>query len=275
MTDEPQRHRIQVACPECGHVQTEPALVISTQCRGCRTNFQVKDGKGVTRTQSVARLAKPGRDGNYEATTAPPPPKASPRYGPANAAPRSWFMRVLRPGKPPREVICFICGHEFKAIAEAQSSQCPKCGGYVNLLDHQITGHSNTRIETRGNVTILKTGSVSGVTIRCHHLTVLGGLSANVECSGDLVIRSDGKINGALQCRQLRVEKGARVEFLGDVTAKTASIDGEVRGRLNCSGPVTLEKGARLHGLVRCSELIVKSRAKHTGTIEIVTKSEI
>jgi cytoskeletal protein CcmA (bactofilin family) len=98
---------------------------------------------------------------------------------------------------------------------------------------------------------------------------VLGGLSANVECSGDLVIRSDGKINGSLQCRQLRVEKGARVEFLADVTAGSAIIEGEVRGRLACSGPVILEKGARLHGLVRCSELIVKSRAKHTGTLEL------
>jgi cytoskeletal protein CcmA (bactofilin family)/predicted RNA-binding Zn-ribbon protein involved in translation (DUF1610 family) len=181
-------------------------------------------------------------------------------------------MRVLRPEKPPREVICFACGHGFKAIAEAQSSQCPKCGGYVNLLDHEITQHSNTRIETRGNVVIRKTGSVTGVTIRCHHLTVLGGLSANVECSGDLVFRSDGKINASLQCRHLRVEKGARVEFLGAVTAVTASIDGEVRGRLACSGPVILEKGARLHGLVRCSELIVKPRAKHTGTLELTTE---
>jgi cytoskeletal protein CcmA (bactofilin family)/predicted RNA-binding Zn-ribbon protein involved in translation (DUF1610 family) len=275
MTDVPQRHRIQVACPECGHIQTEPALVISTQCRGCRTHFQIKDGKGVTRIQSVARLAKPRRDDEYHITPASPPPKNPPRYGPINPAPRSWFMRVLRPGKPPREVVCFICGHDFKAIAQAQSSQCPKCGGYVNLLDRLIAEHSNTRIETRGNVTILKTGSVSGVTIRCHHLTVLGGLSAHVECSGVLAIRSNGKINGLLQCRHLRVETGAHVEFLGDLTAKSASIDGEVRGRLNCSGPVTLEKGARLHGLVRCSELIVKSRAKHTGTIEIVTNPTI
>lgn len=269
MTDEPQRHRIQVACPECGHLQTEPALVISTQCRGCRTNFQVKEGKGVVRSHPVARLAKPRQDGDYDAPPVTAPAKAPPRYGPAIPGARSWFMRLLHPTKPPRDVICFACGHGFKAIAEAQSSQCPKCGGYVNLLDHEITGHSNTRIETRGNVIIRKTGSVSGVTIRCHHLTVLGGLSANVESSGDLVIRSDGKINGSLQCRQLHVEKGARVEFLGAVTAVTAIIDGHVRGRLTCSGPVTLEKGARLHGLLRCSELIVKSRAKHTGTLEL------
>ena len=75
--------------------QTEPALVISTQCRGCRTNFQVKDGKGVTRSQSVARLAKPRRDGDYEPPPAPPPPKAPPRYGPAR--PGAALMVHARP----------------------------------------------------------------------------------------------------------------------------------------------------------------------------------
>lgn len=271
MNDEPQRHRIQVTCPECGHVQAEPGLVISTQCRSCRTNYQVRDGKGVPRSHPVARLAKPRREGDYEAPPAPLPPKAPPRYGPAIPVERSWFMRLLRPARPPREVICFTCDHAFTVIAAAHSSQCPKCGAYVNLLDHEITTHSNTRIQTRGNVIIRKTGSVSGVTIRCHHLTVLGGLSADVECSGDLVIRSDGKITSSLQCRELRVEKGARVEFLGDVTAGTAIIDGHVRGRISSSGPVILEKDARLLGLVRCSELIVKSRAKHQGTLELTS----
>lgn len=270
MNDEPPRHRIQVACPECGNIQTEPALVISTQCRACRANFQVKDGTGVARSQSFARLAKPRNDGEYDVVPAPLPAKETPRYGPtASAAPRSWFQRFLRPEVPPREVICFACHHEFKALGEAQSSQCPKCGGYVNLLGHEITEHSNTRIETHGDVVIRKTGSFSGVTIRCHQLTVHGGLSADVECSGNLVIRCTGKINGSLQCRQLIIEKGAHVEFLGVVTAESARIEGHARGRISCSGPVTLEKGAQLHGLVRCTEFIVHPRAKHTGTLEI------
>jgi cytoskeletal protein CcmA (bactofilin family)/Zn finger protein HypA/HybF involved in hydrogenase expression len=269
MTDEPQRHRIQVACPECGHLQNEPALVVSTQCRACRTNFQVRDGKGVTRHSPVARLAKPRRETDPEPTPAPATPKPSPRYGPSGPPRRPLLLRLFRPAKPPREVVCFGCGHSFKAIAEAQSSQCPKCGGYVNLLDHEVTEHSNTRIETRGNVIIRKTGSISAATIRCHHLTVLGGLAADVDCSGDLVIRSSGKVSGTIRCRQLRVEKGARVEFLQPVTAATATIDGQVRGQISSTGPVTLEKGAQLFGLVRTSELIVKPRAKHTGTVEL------
>lgn len=271
MADEPQRHRIEVACPECGCTQTEPALVVSTQCRACRTNFQVLDGKGVIRTRPVTRLAKPRKEGDPEPE--PPPaaiPKPPPRFGPSGPPRRPLLFRLFRTVKPLREAICFSCQHAFTAIGEAQSSQCPKCGGYVSLIDHDITGHTDTRIQTRGNVIIRKTGSISGVTVRCHHLTVLGRLAASVECSGDLVIRSHGKIPGTIQCRHLRVEKGARVEFLHPVTAATATIDGEVRGQIYCSGSVTLEKRARLHGLIRTTDLIVKSGAKHTGTVEML-----
>ena len=275
MADEPQRHRIEVACPECGHTQIEPALVVSTQCRGCRANFQVRDGKGVVRDRPVTRLAPPRKSTDPE--PASPRAKTQPalRLGPPVQPPRSFLMRLIHPMKPARNVICFNCGHAFSAIAEAQSSQCPKCSGYVSLLDFDIAEQWNRRIQTRGNVVIQKSGTVTGTTVRCHNLTVLGELAGSVECSGDLVIRSHGKIIGTVQCQNLRVEKGARVEFLNPVSAATASIDGHVRGQISCTGAVTLEKRAHLHGLVRTSSLIVKSGAKHTGTIEMITTPQL
>ena len=269
--DEPQRHRIEVACPECGHHQIEPALVVSTQCRSCRAHFQVRDGKGVARTRPVTRLAKPRPDGDAETPSPAPAAITKPAFrpGPRQPPKPSLLMRLLRRTKPPREVVCFNCQHTFNAIGEAQSSQCPKCGSYVSLIDYDITESWNRRIQTRGNVIIRKTGSVSGATILCHHLTVLGELAGSVECSGDLVIRSHGRIIGTVKCRNLRIEKGARVEFLNPVTAASASIDGQVRGQISCSGPVTLQKRAQLHGLVRTSSLVVKPGARHTGTIEM------
>jgi cytoskeletal protein CcmA (bactofilin family) len=101
---------------------------------------------------------------------------------------------------------------------------------------------------------------------------VLGELAGSVECSGDLIIRRHGRIVGTVSCRQLRIEKGAKVEFLNPVTAHTASIDGQVRGQLSCTGPVTLQKRARLHGLVRTPSLIVKPGAKHSGSIEMISE---
>lgn len=270
MADEPQRHRIEVACPECGHLQVEPALVVSTQCRMCRANYQVRDGKGVVRTRPVTRLARPRKDSDPEPAPVLAKPPAALRSGPAVPPARSLLMRWLHPLKPRREVTCFSCHHAFSTIAEAQSSQCPKCSGYVSLLDYNITEPWNRLIQTCGNVIIQKTGAVTGTTLRCHDLTVLGSLAGAVVCTGDLVIRNHGKIIGSVQCRHLRIEKGARVEFLNPVTATTATIDGQVRGQISCSGPITLEKRARLQGLVRTTSLVVKSGAKHLGTIEMI-----
>ena len=92
MPDEPQRHRTQVACPECGNQQTEPALVVSTQCRACRANFQVRDGKGVSRSSPVTRLAKPRKDGDPEpALPEVAKPKPLQRFG-------SGSKRMLQKG---------------------------------------------------------------------------------------------------------------------------------------------------------------------------------
>ncbi len=271
MADEPKRHRIEVACPECGHTQQEPALVISTQCRYCRANIRIVDGKVHVRTQPVARFAKIRKDGEVDLPQ-PQQPVLKPllRSGPQSPPHRSFLKRLLLPDKPPRDVLCFSCGHPFKALGEAQSSQCPKCGSYVSLIDHEIDEAWNRRIETRGNVVIQKNGSVSGTTIRCHNLTLNGKLAGSIECSGDFVIRSHGRIVGNVNCRNLRIEKGAHVEFLNPVHAETASISGEVRGQIFCTGTVTLEKRARLHGLVRTTSLVVKPGARHDGTIEVI-----
>ncbi len=274
MSDEPKRHRIEVTCPECGHSQTEPALVVSTLCRACRANFQVRDGKGVVRNRPITRLAAPRKDTDPEPEPLPLAPKPPPftRRGPVSAPPQSFLKRLFNPTKPPREIKCFNCGYSYTTVGEAQSSQCPKCSGYISLLDYDINEVWNRRIQTCGNVIIQKSGVVAGVTLRCHNLTVLGELAGSVECSGDLIIRSNGKIIGKVQCKNLRIEKGARVEFLHPVTATSAFIDGNVRGQITCTGPVTLEKRAHLQGLVRTSSLIVKAGASHTGTIEMATQ---
>jgi cytoskeletal protein CcmA (bactofilin family)/Zn finger protein HypA/HybF involved in hydrogenase expression len=272
MADDLPRHRIEVVCPECGATQTEPALVVSTQCRACRANFQVREGKGVVRTRPITRLKPPRKDSDPEEPQ-PEVPKVQPflRRGPVIQAPQSFLKRIFNPNKPSRQITCFNCGHSYSTVGEAQSSQCPKCSGYVSLLNHDITTPWNRRIQTGGNVVIQKSGAVSGVNIQCHDLTVLGELAGSVECSGTVVIRTSGKITGKVQCRTLRVEKGARVEFLNPVTAETAYIDGNVRGQIFCSGTITLEKRAQLHGLVRTTDLIFRPGAKHTGTLEVIS----
>ena len=229
----------------------------------------MQDGKAVLRTRSTARLAKPRRDSDPQPEPPPPPPASPFTSTPFVPAPRHRLLRLLFPPKPPREISCFDCGHHYTAAAEAQSSQCPRCCCYVSLLDYKIEGPWNRRIQTRGNVVILKSGSVSGCAIQCHNLTVMGELASSVDCSGDLIIRGHGKVMGTVKCRHLRIQRRGHVEFFHPVTAESVSIAGQARGQIFCAGTVTLEKRAHLQGFVRASAIVIKSGAKHTGTLEI------
>lgn len=269
MAVEANGNRIELVCPKCEHRQWEPAMVISTLCRACGFHMGVTDGKPVLRPIHATKLATPGK-----------PPVQHPSTGNTKTATKAvkWdgigFLRKIFHGEPEkRPVDCFHCGKVFEVVCDAQSSQCPKCGGYISLRNYEVDTDWRRRIQTRGNVTILKGGSIIGVNVQCHDLTVFGKLAAPVQCSGAMRIRSHGKIVGNMTCRELRVERGAEVEFQGEVHAESAYIDGDVRAQLICSGTITLEKKAHLQGLARAGALVVKAGAKHTGMMEVVNSA--
>lgn len=263
-------NRIELVCTKCEHTQWEPAMVISTLCRSCGFHMDVRDGKPVLRPTHATKLATPSK-----------PPVQHPSTGNTETAPKPvkregmGFFRKMFKGEPEmRAVDCFHCGKVFEVVRDAQSSQCPKCGGYISLRDYEVDTDWRRQIQTRGDVTILKGGSIIGVNVQCHDLTVLGKLAAPVECSGTLRIRSHGKIVGNMTCSELRVERGAEVEFQGEVHVESAYIDGNVKAQITCTGTITLEKKAHLQGLARAGALVVKAGAKHTGMMEVVRPSQ-
>lgn len=262
--------RIEVTCPECGHSQAEPSLVISTQCRSCRANFRVEHGKGIPRHRPGVKVGGAPRPAPAETKASPAARTPSSATAPSKT---NWLARFFpQAAAPSREVRCFSCKHRFHIVRDAHSTQCPKCSHYIAMADFDIADTWVRRIETGGNVVIRKMGRVHGAMIRCHDLTVLGEMTGSVECSGNFIIRNHSRIIGSVHCDALRVEKGAKVEFLHPVHAASVSIDGEVRGQIMCTGPVVLEKRARLNGLVRTSSLVVKKGAVHSGTIEMENK---
>lgn len=272
MASGPAHQRIEVICPQCGNAQSEPGMVVSTACRACSFHFQVKDGKAVGRTEPTTRFAP---DRSLEADSEPEPEPSKPlspfrRPDPPVPRPQTFLQKILGRNPKPRKVVCFDCGIAHSTVGDAQSSQCPACGAYISLKNYEINDRWNRRIQTRGDVVISKAGAVSGAPIVCHHLTVLGELAAAVDCSGDLVIRSHGKIPGNVRCEILRVERGAKVEFLNAIHATEVFIDGQVSGQIHCSGAITLEKRAKLSGLVQAARLIVKQGASHSGSMQIV-----
>ncbi len=261
--------RIDLICPECGHIQSEPARVVSTQCRGCLAHYQVREGKVVTRVVPVARFAKPGAYENEPPTEFKPVAPLVPPRKPV-PPPMAWWKRMLLRPAPPRQVACFDCDRQFTAGAEAESTQCPGCGGYVSLRNHEIRQSVTRDLRTRGNVIIHREGMIRQSSIHCHDLTVFGKIVGGVVCSGDLVIESGGRINGPIQCRRLRICRKAKVEFQNTVRAEEVLIQGEARGVFHCTGEVVLARRASLQGLVRAQALKLGSGASHAGTFEMV-----
>ena len=243
-------------------------MVISTLCRSCGQHMDVRDGKPVIRPKHATRLASPGKPPLQYPTTGGGPKVA---VKSEKRASTGFLRKLFHRERPPRSIECYHCSNKFNVVPAAQSSQCPKCGGYISLTDYEIDHAWRRRIQTRGDVKILKEGSIIGVQVQCHDLTVLGKLAAPVDCSGVLRIRSHGKIVGNVSCAELRVERGAEVEFQGDVRAEKAYIDGNVKAQLTCTGTIVLEKKAHLQGLARAGGLVVKAGAKHSGLMEVVS----
>lgn len=337
--------RITLACPACGHEQQEPALAISTVCRGCGINYRIEKGKPIAPPRSSFQIAtRPSEaavPGNEPATIGPgirtrspesllenppaeparpdpatepsdaapviqpedndspseenpatpelppaaPAPAADPfapsRYvpptrdvAPQSISPAIALGKLFRRAPEERIIRCYECGREHTTIPGAESAQCPGCGTYISLRDYEIADRTNRLIQTRGDVTVLKTGAFTGSLLQCHHLTVMGDFSSAVDCSGNFILRHSCKINGGVKCGHLVIERGVRVEFQGAVEAKTVTIEGEAKGNIRCFGKVTLEKKAKLEGDVTTAALVVRPGAKHSGAISIVSKPD-
>lgn len=168
-----------------------------------------------------------------------------------------------------RRAICFECGDSHLANAQANSTQCRKCGRLISMKDIHIREPWSSRVQTRGDVFIHKKGIVQGAAIQCHNLIVEGDFTGSAECSGDLVLRRHGKIIGKVVCDRLLVEKRAKVEFLNTVQTNECKIDGLVSGNLACRGRLALEKKATLTGNIKVGTLTVADGAKHTGQIQM------
>ena len=168
-----------------------------------------------------------------------------------------------------REIACFECGETHPANVRANSSQCRSCGRLISMENREIKDAISSCIQTRGDVHIYKKGIVHSAPIQCKNLIVEGDFTGDAECSGDLILRRNGKITGKITCKRLFVEKRAKIEFINSVVMDECTIDGLVTGHLACRGLLALEKKATLTGNIKVGRLTVSDGAKHTGQIQM------
>ncbi len=281
---------VTLTCPVCQHEQTESKMALSTYCRGCGSHYKISGGKAMPVVKNPSNPYARINNGDGKPRLRPSSPKETkeqssksvqssvpvPEPRPRAVPPTSGMVRkaavntgFFQSKVPPRDVLCFECDKQHQAPAEASSTLCPACGAYIGLKDYDIRSQWNQRIQTRGNVTIHKKATVTGITVRCHHMTVHGTISGGVDCSGDFTLRSHGKIMGKVHCKRLIIEKRAKVEFANPVECEDAIIDGTVSGNLTCHGKLHLKKKATLTGDIKVATMAVDEGASHHGRITI------
>jgi hypothetical protein len=122
--------KVLVACPKCGHTQSEPAAAYSSVCKNCRQYFRLED---------VLR-------------------------GPTEGAPKGNGSHAKTRGAPPprevRHVTCFQCGTELEVAPSAQSTMCKRCSSHLDLRDYQINSAVSKNFRTHGRFVIEEGGYV-------------------------------------------------------------------------------------------------------------------
>ncbi|MEO0415470.1 MAG: polymer-forming cytoskeletal protein [Verrucomicrobiota bacterium] len=156
------------------------------------------------------------------------------------------FRQKPRDGQ--KSVRCYRCNHHQNVSVAAISTQCERCNTYIGMEDYDIRESFVGVLRTRGNVVVHRRGSVKNCEICCGNLTVLGGISAKVDCSGTLHLKNSGKIFGVVHCQKVIVDRGVVVEFPDGLATHSAEIGGELVGNVTCAGVTKIFKSGKISG---------------------------
>ena len=94
------QEKILLSCPHCGHQQSEPHTVLSTNCRACGRHFTIEEIPHPNHKIADKAADKTERG---------------------------------------RQITCFDCGTEMEVPAVAKSAMCKRCSSYIDLQDYSIS----------------------------------------------------------------------------------------------------------------------------------------
>lgn len=258
----------------------EPASGLSTYCRKCGGYFKLARQAAPSR----GRLAGLMNLGRRPPSPVQPQPAVQPRptamplqiqgFGEQDApmiARASGFSRTKLPvsagREPPRAVLCIECDAVHKVAPSSTSTICPGCSTYLDLRDIGIKARTNQRIRTRGNVTVEKKGALLGSSIHCGDLIVHGLVAGSIYASGDVVLKTDGKIIGEIRCRRFVLDRKCTVQCLQPVHAEVVEIHGHASGHFRAARIITLSRHASLTGSATACTISVEPGAVLNGQI--------
>lgn len=233
--------KITVACPHCHAKQLESAYAKTTFCRKCGKHIDLR------RHAAVAE-----------------PPESTPSDAPTalEKLTRLFTRETIR------EIRCYHCQAPQTASSFAKSGSCTQCGGYIDLRDYKITGNYSRSIQTQGAITVGGSGEVTSTKIVCHSAVVHGKIHGNILCTGRITLRTAGRLIGAIEAREVVIEKKSNIEFVRPLRAGVAEIHGKVSARI-FADKVSISKTGELDGAVHAKAIAIEKGGVFMGDLFI------
>jgi cytoskeletal protein CcmA (bactofilin family) len=232
--------KVLVACPKCGHTQSEPAAAYSSVCKKCRQYFRLED---------VLRGASDGK-----------PPPGNGARAKAPSAPRPHEVRL---------VTCFQCGTGLEVSSSAQSTMCKRCSSHLDLRDYVINSAVSKNFRTHGRFVIEEGGYVFNTETFAVDVVIKGRFLGKLNASHSLEIHRTAEIKGAFQTGKLVIPASSVFRWPETITSGGAEIAGELIASMKSSGKVVLRAAARLFGNLEARELVVESGAVIVGMVKV------
>jgi cytoskeletal protein CcmA (bactofilin family) len=263
--------KITVRCPHCSAEQQEPELVKSTFCRSCSEYFAISaltlaGAPPVPAPIPIKTKRRRAGDG-YEQDSSPPPAAAVPEPH-ASTGLLHKIDEIFTHRPKHRVVQCFECNSAHEVSGTAHSSTCKACGAYIDLEDHKIAGSFSRNIKTRGDVYLGAKGDLSSSKIICRDAIVQGKMRGNMQCTGRLTVKTQGRLTGSVEALELVIERGAEVDFSRPVKVSLLEIHGRVSGQFQADH-VAIYKHGSLDGPVIASGFTVEKGGAFEGELTI------
>jgi cytoskeletal protein CcmA (bactofilin family)/Zn finger protein HypA/HybF involved in hydrogenase expression len=293
--------RIEIECPHCGNLQSEPELAQSTNCRKCGGYIQLEKGRKSTGPHEAHLYSSAPQKveevkGRVEIRC---PQCENLQLEPESA--KSTYCRKcntyiqLEKSRKPTATLesqpkstsvfqkleglfgvqgsfiarCFECAGEREVPKTATSTLCPKCGAYIDLQDYKINSIYTRSIRTGGRLIISSKGDLIGRRTFCGSAEVEGTVRGDLICTGALKIRVRGKLTGHIEANTIYIEKKCEVEIVHPIRAEFVEIHGTLSGQIIAAHKVTIYKSGRLTGPVSALGFSVEKGGRFFGDLTI------
>ena len=293
--------RIEIECPHCGNLQSEPELAQSTNCRKCGGYIQLEKGRQSTAPQDPhlypwAFQKVEEAKGRVEIQC----PHCGNLQLEAESAKSTYcrkcssYIQLEKSRKPAalhepqsrsisvfqnlsglfgveRTFVarCFECPGEREVPKNATSTLCPKCGAYIDLQDYKISGIYTRSIRTGGRLIVTNKGDLIGRRTFCGSAEIQGSVRGNLICTGAVRIRLKGKLSASIEAKTVYIEKKCVAEIVHPIRAELVEIEGAISGQIIATRKVVIHKTGRLTGTVSALGFSVEKGGCFFGELSI------